>query len=359
MDINKSNIINRYEELAQLLMDPGIFADQDKYRQTVKEHADLEPIVQALHEGESLRKELAEAQQLFYDEEDAEMREMAREEIKRVSNELEQNEAELQRLMAPKDPRDSKSVVIEIRGGAGGEEAALFAAVLYKMYVAFAERHQLTSELVELNETELGGIKEVVFELNGDGAYSLFKYESGVHRVQRVPVTESGGRIHTSTCTVAVMPEADEMEFEINPADLQIDTYRASGAGGQHVNKTSSAIRITHLPSGVVVTCQDERSQHKNKEKALRVLRTRLMDMALVEAKSAEDSLRKNQVGSGDRSERIRTYNYHQGRVSDHRIGLTLYKIDEILAGDMDELVGKLADAERSEQLGQGEKELA
>lgn len=352
MEVGRQNIINRYEELAQLLMDASILADQKRYQEVVKEHSDLEPIVQALQLGESLKTELDDAQSIFQNEDDSEMREMARDEIKSLTLAVEENEAELQRLMAPKDPRDSKRIVIEIRAGAGGEEAALFAGVLYKMYEAFAAQHNLQSELVDVSETELGGLKEVVFELNGDGAYSLFKYESGVHRVQRVPVTESGGRIHTSTCTVAVMPEADELEFEINPADLQIDTYRASGAGGQHVNKTSSAIRITHLPSGVVVTCQDERSQHKNKEKAMRVLRTKLMDIAMAEVKDAEDSLRKNQVGSGDRSERIRTYNYHQGRVSDHRIGLTLYKIDEILAGDMDEIVTKLSNAERSEQLG-------
>ncbi len=357
MEANKRNIINRYEELAQLLMDPMILADQEKYQQIVKEHSDLEDIVLALRHGMQLKKELSAVNELFQEESDSEMRELAREEIKMLDEALEENEALIQKLMAPKDPRDSKRVVIEIRAGAGGEESALFVTVLYKMYVAFAERNQLSSELVDVSETELGGMKEVVFELNGKGAYSLFKYESGVHRVQRVPVTESGGRIHTSTCTVAVMPEADELDLEINPNDLQIDTYRASGAGGQHVNKTSSAIRITHLPSGVVVTCQDERSQHKNKEKAMRVLRTRLMDMAQSEAKQEEDSLRKNQVGTGDRSERIRTYNYHQGRVSDHRIGLTLYKIDEILAGDMDELIGKLSDAERSEQLAKGDNE--
>lgn len=357
MEISKINIINRYEELAQLLMVPGILADQTKYQEVVKAHADLEPIVQALQTSETLQTELEEAQKIFHDEEDTDMREMAREEIKALNEAIAINENELERLMAPKDPRDSKRLVIEIRAGAGGEEAALFAGVLYRMYCAFAALNQLTTELVDVSETELGGVKEVIFEVNGEGAYSLFKYESGVHRVQRVPVTESGGRIHTSTCTVAVMPEADEMEFDINPADLRIDTYRASGAGGQHVNKTSSAIRITHLPTGVVVTCQDERSQHKNKDKAMRVLRTRLMDMALEEVKNTEDSLRKNQVGTGDRSERIRTYNYHQGRVSDHRIGLTLYKIDEILAGDMNELVSKLRDAERSERLSHGEKE--
>ncbi len=357
MEISKTNIINRYDELAQLLMVPGILADQPKYQAVVKEHADLEPIVQALRASDALQAELEEAQKIFNDEADADMREMAREEIKALNEAIAANDSELERLMAPKDPRDSKRLVIEIRAGAGGEEAALFAGVLYRMYGAFADMHQLTTELVDVSETELGGVKEVIFEVNGEGAYSLFKYESGVHRVQRVPVTESGGRIHTSTCTVAVMPEADEMEFDINPADLRIDTYRASGAGGQHVNKTSSAIRITHLPTGVVVTCQDERSQHKNKDKAMRVLRTRLMDMAQVEVKNTEDNLRKNQVGTGDRSERIRTYNYHQGRVSDHRIGLTLYKIDEILAGDMNELVTKLRDAERSEQLSQGKKE--
>lgn len=355
MEKSKQGIVDRFEELGQLLMDPRVMGDTEQYTRVVKEHAELEKLVSALREETRLERELEQAKELLDEAEEAALRELAREELRLLQAAREENAALVRRLMAPKDPRDSRGLLLEIRSGAGGEEAALFAATLYKMYSAFAQSHQIAVELVEVNETELGGVRELVCELQGEGAFSLFKYESGVHRVQRVPVTESGGRIHTSTCTVAVMPEVDEVELAISPSDLQIDTYRASGAGGQHVNKTSSAIRITHLPTGLVVTCQDERSQHKNKDKAMRVLRARLLASAKEEAKSAEDALRKNQVGSGERSERIRTYNFPQGRVSDHRIGLTLYRLEAVLAGDMQELVEKLRAAERSADLSRGE----
>ena len=266
-------------------------------------------------------------------------------------------EKELLLLMAPGDPRDNRSVIMEIRAGAGGEEAALFADTLFKMYKGYCMRKGFDTEIIDLNATDLGGIKEIVFEIKGKGAYSKFKFESGVHRVQRVPVTESGGRIHTSTATVAVLPEAEATDVVINPDDLRIDRYRASGAGGQHVNRTDSAIRITHIPTGLVVQCQDERSQYKNKDKAMAVLQSRLWELANSSAKDKEDSERRSQVGTGDRSERIRTYNYHQGRVSDHRIGLTLYKLEEILAGDLDEIINSLTVAAASDSLGQASDE--
>ena len=282
---------------------------------------------------------------------DPEMKAMAQDEFEEAKADLETIEEEIKILLLPRDPNDSKNVIVEIRGGAGGDEAALFAHSLYRMYTMYAEARRWKSEIANINETELGGIKEVSFVIEGDGAYSRFKFESGVHRVQRVPDTETSGRIHTSTVTVAVLPEVDEVEFQINPADLQIDTFRASGAGGQHVNKTESAIRITHLPTGTVVECQDERSQHKNRDRAMKILASRLYEEEQRKQNAALAAERKSQVGTGDRSERIRTYNYPQGRVTDHRIGLTLYKLEQFMNGDLDEVIDALITADQAEKL--------
>ena len=343
---------DRYEEISQMLTDPAVVGDSGRYRSLMKEYKSLTPIIEKYREyaaaGEAFReaKELLEAGGL-----DREFKEVVEEEYRDSQRKMDTAAEELKILLLPKDPNDDRSVIVEIRGGAGGEEAALFAGSLYRMYSMYAAARGWKCELMSANETELGGYKEVVFLLDGDGAYSRMKYESGVHRVQRVPDTETQGRIHTSTVTVAVLPEAGEVEVEINPGDLQIDTYRASGAGGQHVNKTESAIRITHLPTGTVVECQDERSQHKNREKAMRVLRSRLYE-AEQERQAAEIAAdRKSQVGSGDRSERIRTYNFPQGRVSDHRIGLTLYKLDQVMDGDLDEIVDALITHDQAEKL--------
>mgnify|MGYP005764655493 FL=1 len=343
---------DRYEEISQMLTDPAVVGDSGRYRSLMKEYKSLTPIIEKYREyaaaGEAFReaKELLEAGGL-----DREFKEVVEEEYRDSQRKMDTAAEELKILLLPKDPNDDRSVIVEIRGGAGGEEAALFAGSLYRMYSMYAAARGWKCELMSANETELGGYKEVVFLLDGDGAYSRMKYESGVHRVQRVPDTETQGRIHTSTVTVAVLPEAGEVEVEINPADLQIDTYRASGAGGQHVNKTESAIRITHLPTGTVVECQDERSQHKNREKAMRVLRSRLYE-AEQERQAAEIAAdRKSQVGSGDRSERIRTYNFPQGRVSDHRIGLTLYKLDQVMDGDLDEIIDALNTHDQAEKL--------
>ena len=342
---------DRYEEISQMLTDPAVVGDSGRYRSLMKEYKSLTPIIEKYREyaaaGEAFReaKELLEAGGL-----DREFKEVVEEEYRDSQRKMDTAAEELKILLLPKDPNDDRSVIVEIRGGAGGEEAALFAGSLYRMYSMYAAARGWKCELMSANETELGGYKEVVFLLDGDGAYSRMKYESGVHRVQRVPDTETQGRIHTSTVTVAVLPEAGEVEVEINPADLQIDTYRASGAGGQHVNKTESAIRITHLPTGTVVECQDERSQHKNREKAMRVLRSRLYE-AEQERQAAEIAAdRKSQVGSGDRSERIRTYNFPQGRVSDHRIGLTLYKLDQVMDGDLDEIIDALITQNQAEK---------
>lgn len=343
---------NRYEELNLKLYDPAIAADRNLYRSLMQEHSEITPIVEKYREYKTAQRNLAEANELLNDSSsDREIKDMALVEIDEAKETMAAAGEELKLLLLPKDPNDDKSVIVEIRGGAGGEEAALFSAVLYRMYTMYAEKQGWTTELLNVNETELGGFKEISFSIDGKGAYSKLKFESGVHRVQRVPETETQGRIHTSTATVAVLPEADEVELEINPKDLQIDTFRSSGAGGQHINKTSSAIRITHLPTGTVVECQDERSQLKNKDKAMKVLRARLLE-AKIEAQNSEISAeRKSQVGSGDRSERIRTYNYPQIRVTDHRIGLTLYKLDEILNGSLDEIIDSLITADRASKL--------
>lgn len=349
---NLSVFENRYEELNMKLYDPAVAADRNLYRDLMKEHKEIEPIVEKYRALKKAEVSLEDAEAILNDSEaDKELRQMASDEMSAAKSDIESISEELKILLLPRDPNDDRSVIVEIRGGAGGEEAALFAYNLYRMYTMYAEKRGWKTEIVSLNETELGGFKEVSFTIDGDGAYSRLKFESGVHRVQRVPETETQGRIHTSTATVAVLPEADEVELEIDPKDLKIDTFRSSGAGGQHINKTSSAIRVTHLPTGTVVECQDERSQYKNKDKALRVLRARLLD-AKVAAQNAEIAAnRKSQVGTGDRSERIRTYNYPQLRVTDHRIGLTIYRLFDVLNGDLDEIIDALIAADRAEKL--------
>ena len=349
---NLSVFENRYEELNMKLYDPAVAADRNLYRDLMKEHKEIEPIVEKYRALKKAEASLEDAEAILNDSEaDKELRQMASDEMSAAKSDIESISEELKILLLPRDPNDDRSVIVEIRGGAGGEEAALFAYSLYRMYTMYAEKRGWKTEIVSLNETELGGFKEVSFTIDGDGAYSRLKFESGVHRVQRVPETETQGRIHTSTATVAVLPEADEVELEIDPKDLKIDTFRSSGAGGQHINKTSSAIRVTHLPTGTVVECQDERSQYKNKDKALRVLRARLLD-AKVAAQNAEIAAnRKSQVGTGDRSERIRTYNYPQLRVTDHRIGLTIYRLFDVLNGDLDEIIDALIAADRAEKL--------
>jgi len=339
---------DRYEQIQQQLCEPEIIADMTQYQVLMKESKRLTPVTEKFREYKIFVQTQEEARELL---DDPEMREFAEEELEQAKAQAEAAWEELKILLLPRDPNDDRNVIVEIRGGAGGEEASLFAGVLFRMYSMYATARGWKAEIVSANETELGGFKEVSFTIEGDGAYSRLKFESGVHRVQRVPETESQGRIHTSTVTVAVLPEAEEVDVEINPADLQIDTYRASGAGGQHVNKTESAIRITHLPTGTVVECQDERSQHKNRDKAMKVLRSRILQAEQEKQSAAIAGERRAQVGTGDRSERIRTYNYPQGRVSDHRIGLTLYKIEAILNGDMDEIVDALITADTAEKL--------
>ncbi len=342
----------RYNELNTKLYDPTVAADADLYQEIMKELKSLEPIVEKYAEYKSAQETLRDAKQMIADGGlDDDFRAMLNEEIAEANGIIEKASEELKILLLPKDPNDERNVIVEIRAGAGGEEASLFCGVLFRMYSMYAEKRGFKTELLNANETELGGYKEISFMVNGEGAYSRLKFESGVHRVQRVPDTESQGRIHTSTVTVAVLPEAEDVEYEINPADLKIDTFRSSGAGGQHINKTSSAIRITHLPTGTVVECQDERSQYKNKDKAMKVLKSRLLNEKRQEQTSAIAAERKAQVGTGERNERIRTYNYPQGRVTDHRIGLTLYKIEDILNGSIDDLIDPLITADRADKL--------
>lgn len=343
---------NKFEDINTKLCDPEIVSDQEQYTKLMKEMKHLTPVVEKFREYKKAKETLDESRAML-DEGgiDADFAEMVKEEFETAKADTERLNEELKILLLPRDPNDDRNVIIEIRGGAGGEESALFAGVLYRMYSMYAEAKGFKTEIMNASETGLGGFKEISFSVEGDGAYSRFKFESGVHRVQRVPETESQGRIHTSTTTVAVLPEADDVDFELNEKDLQIDTFRSSGAGGQHINKTSSAIRITHIPTGTVVECQDERSQHKNKEKALKVLRSRLYDAEKAKHDAEIAGERKAQVGTGDRSERIRTYNYPQGRVSDHRIGLTLYKLEQILNGDLDELIDALITADTAEKL--------
>lgn len=342
----------KYEEISQKLTDIEVISDNKLYTSLMKEYKNLTPIVDKYRGYVRCKKTMEDAKELL-DESggDREMKELAQLEFDESRETLETLGEELKILLLPKDPNDDKNVIIEIRGGAGGEEASLFAGSLFRMYTMYAEARRWKTEILNANETELGGFKEVSFSIEGDGAYSRFKYESGVHRVQRVPETESQGRIHTSTVTVAVLAEADEVELEINPADLKIDVFRASGAGGQHINKTESAVRITHLPTGVVVECQDERSQHKNKDKAMKILRSRLYEALLEEQNDKIASERKSQVGTGNRSERIRTYNFPESRVTDHRIGLTLYRLEYILNGNLDEVIDALATADQAAKL--------
>ena len=345
---------NRYEELTSKLADPDILSNQETYLKVVKEHAELEELISVFREYKKFVAQRDEARELLNENLDSDFKELVQLEYQESSHKVEELEQKLKILLTPKDPNDNKNVIVEIRGGAGGEEAALFSAVLFRMYTRYAERQGWHSEIIDLNETEIGGFKEVVFSIEGKGAYSRLKFESGVHRVQRVPTTEAGGRIHTSTATVAVLPEIDDVEIEINNSDLQIDTFRSSGAGGQHVNKTESAIRITHKPTGLVVSCQDEKSQTKNREKAMKVLRSKLYELQMEKQESEIAEKRKSQVGTGDRSERIRTYNYPQNRVTDHRIELTLYKLDDILDGDMDEVIDALVTSDQAERLAGG-----
>lgn len=337
----------RLEELEQTLSQPEIINDIAHYTELSKELGDLQPLVEQYRQYTSLQTEIEKNRQLLLENHDPELHELLKSEQEELEARLQKTEEELNLSLLPKDPRDNLSLFMEIRAGAGGEEAALFAAELHRMYLMYAAKQNFKCKTLELNETEIGGIKEIVFQVEGKGAWSKLKYEMGVHRVQRVPATESGGRIHTSTATVAVIPEAETKEFAINPKDLRIDTYRASGAGGQHVNMTDSAVRITHFPTGLVVTCQDERSQIKNREKAMLVLISRLQQLQQEEENAKLSEERRSQIGTGDRSERIRTYNYPQGRVTDHRIGLTLYQLPQILAGDLDLLVKELQAAEQ------------
>ncbi|MBE6750300.1 MAG: peptide chain release factor 1 [Ruminococcaceae bacterium] len=351
-------VVNRYEQIGEELTHPEIVSNNELFRKLMKEHSELTPIVEKYREYTAAKSTEKEALELLAEPGlDKELKELAEEELKQAKENIEIFADELKILLLPKDPNDDKNVIVEIRGGAGGEEAALFAGSLFRMYSMYAESKRWSIEVVNANETELGGYKEISFMIEGTGAYSRFKYESGVHRVQRVPDTETQGRIHTSTVTVAVLPEAEDVELEINPADLKIDTFRSSGAGGQHINKTSSAIRVTHIPTGTVVECQDERSQFKNKDKALKILRSRLLDEKQREHDEAIASDRKSQVGTGDRSERIRTYNYPQGRITDHRIGLTIYKLEQALNGDIDEVIDALITHYRTEALKASEEQ--
>lgn len=342
----------RYEEINRLLMDPAVINDNVRYKSLMKEYKNLTPLIEKFDQYTRAKDNFEEAKAML-DEGGLEpdFKEMVQMQYEESKEQMETFSQELKILLLPKDENDDRSVIIEIRGGAGGEEAALFAYNLYRMYNMYADSKGWKTEILSANETELGGFKEVSFSIEGEGVYSRFKFESGVHRVQRVPDTETQGRIHTSTVTVAVMLEVDDVEVDINPNDLKIDTFRSSGAGGQHINKTSSAIRVTHIPTGLVVECQDERSQHKNKDKALKVLRSRLYDMEKAKQDAEVAQERKSQVGTGDRSERIRTYNYPQGRLTDHRIGLTIYRLEQVLNGDLDEVIDALVTADQAEKL--------
>ena len=345
------DLLVRLEEILSELNEPGVANDPARFQKLMKEQSELQPIVDAYKEYKACQQTVEESLMMLDEESDEEMREMLKEELADAKSRIEELETELKILLLPKDPNDSKNVIVEIRAGAGGDEAALFAAEIYRMYVKYAESRRWKTELMSLNENGIGGFKEVTFMINGAGAYSRLKYESGVHRVQRVPETESGGRIHTSTITVAIMPEAEEIDFQLDLNDCKFDVFRASGNGGQCVNTTDSAVRLTHIPTGIVISCQDEKSQLKNRDKALRVLRSRLYDMELQKRHDEEAEARRSQVGTGDRSEKIRTYNFPQGRVTDQRIKLTLHRLDTILNGDLDEIIDSLIAADQTAKL--------
>lgn len=345
------DILIRYQEIENELMEPNVVNDQKRYKALMKEQSSLADIVEKYREYKETQKSMEDSLMMLEEESDEEIREMAKEELADCKQQIGKIEEQLKILLLPKDPNDDKNVIVEIRGGAGGDEAALFAAELYRMYVNYAENNRWKIDMMNLSENGIGGFKEVIFMINGKGAYSKLKYESGVHRVQRVPVTESGGRIHTSTATVAIMPEAEDVDVELDMNDCKFDVFRASGNGGQCVNTTDSAVRLTHVPTGIVISCQDEKSQLKNKDKALKVLRSRLYEMEMEKAQSAEAQARKSQIGTGDRSEKIRTYNFPQGRVTDHRIKLTLHQLDSILNGDLEEIIDSLIAADQAAKL--------
>lgn len=345
------DILIRFEQIEDEMLNPDILNDQNRYRKLMKERSDLMDIAEKYKEYKNTQATIEESLVLLDEESDEEIRELAKEDLAFSKQRIVEIEEELKILLLPKDPNDDKNVIVEIRGGAGGDEAALFAAELYRMYVMYAESKRWKIDMMNLNENGIGGFKEVIFMINGKGAYSKLKYESGVHRVQRVPVTESGGRIHTSTVTVAIMPEAEDVDVELDLGDCRFDVYRSSGNGGQSVNTTDSAVRVTHIPSGIVVACQDEKSQLKNKDKAIKLLRSKLYEIELEKAHSAEAEARRSQVGTGDRSEKIRTYNFPQGRVTDHRIKLTLHQIDNVMNGDLEELIDSLIAADQAAKL--------
>ncbi|OUP50659.1 peptide chain release factor 1 [Lachnoclostridium sp. An181] len=345
------DLLIRFEEIMSELQEPDVANDQDRFRKLMKEQNDLSPIVETYKEYKSCKQNIEDSLAMLEEESDEEMRELAKEELAESRKRVEELEHELKILLLPKDPNDEKNVIVEIRAGAGGDEAALFAAEIYRMYQHYAESRRWRTEMISVNENGIGGFKEAVFMISGQGAYSRLKYESGVHRVQRVPETESGGRIHTSTITVAIMPEAEEVDVELDMNDCKFDVFRASGNGGQCVNTTDSAVRLTHIPTGIVISCQDEKSQLKNKDKALKVLRARLYELEMEKQHDAEAEARRSQVGTGDRSEKIRTYNFPQGRVTDHRIKLTLHKLDSILNGDLDEIIDSLIAADQAAKL--------
>ena len=345
------DLLVRFDEILNELGEPGVTDNQERFQKLMKEQSELQPIVDTYKEYKDNKKTIEDSLSMLEEEKDEEMREMLKEELSDAKKRVEELEKELKILLLPKDPNDSKNVIVEIRAGAGGDEAALFAAEIYRMYVKYAESRHWKTEMMSLNENGIGGFKEVTFMIQGQGAYSRLKYESCVHRVQRVPETESGGRIHTSTCTVAIMPEAEEIDFHLDMNDCKFDVFRASGNGGQCVNTTDSAVRLTHIPTGIVISCQDEKSQLKNKDKALKVLRSRLYEMELAKQHDAEAEARRSQIGTGDRSEKIRTYNFPQGRVTDHRIKLTLHRLDSILGGDLDEILDSLIAADQAAKL--------
>ncbi len=346
---------SKYKELTEKSMDPDLInRDREEWQRIMKEQSDIEPIVTKYREYTKSREELDDAKAMLYDKSlDEEMRELVKEEVKDLEESILNIEEEIKVLLLPKDPNDHKNVIVEIRGGAGGDEAALFAGVLFRMYIRYAERNNWKVDIMNTNEIGIGGYKEVIFMIKGKGAYSRLKYESGVHRVQRVPETESSGRIHTSTVTVAVLPEAEDIDIDLNQGDLRIDVFRSSGNGGQSVNTTDSAVRITHIPSGIVVSCQDEKSQLKNKDKALKILKSKLFEIKQMEQDAEMAQMKKGQVGTGDRSERIRTYNFPQGRITDHRINLTLYKMNNFVDGDLDEMIDALTTSDQAEKMQQ------